>query len=161
MTEKTEKPLTEKPAAEKNPVPLCKMPERVLKQEDVAATNWRVTAPAGATVEAMLNPASWVHMARRLSPRDRIEVMPEDGAWMADFVVLYKDTVGASLFLLQKWDLTKVTVESKDDYFVKWQSPATKYAVFRASDKTVVKNGFETEAQAQEWKLTNLVKKAA
>lgn len=139
--------------------PICKMSERQIKEADVLHNRFCVTPPAGTSIEALQNPASWVHLARKLAPRDRIEAMPECGTWMAEFLVMHKTDIGATVVLLHKWDLAKVEIDDKSAYEARWHSPATKYGVFRTSDNECLKNGFETKALAEAHILENFTGK--
>lgn len=130
--------------------PLCKMSERQFREADVVHNRFCVTPPAGTPVEALLNPASWVHLARKLSPRDRIEAMPECGSWLADFVVLYKTDIGATVHLLKKWDLTSTIPEIDEEYEVVWKGPAIKWCICRKSDGEYLRKDFETQEKAME-----------
>lgn len=144
-----------KESPSKNTPALCKMSERQIGQMAEVRNAWSVTPPAGTKVEALENPASWVNLTRFLRARDHVEAMPEDGAWLAEFVVLQKTAIGATLFRLNYWDLSDTDVADTSEYFVKWRGPAAKFSVMRESDKAVLKDGFDDKGDAERWMVDN------
>lgn len=155
-TEVLEKP-TQKPTQKdpKKKTPFCRISERMIGQADEVRNFWCVTPPAGTDPKSLENPASWVNLARFLKARDRIEAMPEDGAWTAEYVVLHKSPIGATVFCLNHWDLEGANVADASDFEVKWGGPAVKFRVLRVSDGEVLKSGFDDKEVAAKWMADN------
>lgn len=122
-----------------------------------------VTPPVGTKREEMLEPIFWSHVARRMKPMTEIRAMPRDGAWYGIYLVIYADHLQAKLKEIGFWDLDTLSEpESEtDEYDVKWISPPVRFGVIRKSDKSVIKDKFQTKEQAYAWKNQNLPSKAA
>jgi hypothetical protein len=121
---------------------------------------YTVTAPVGTTREAVLMPAFWTHVAKRMVAMSEIRIMPLDGAWYGIYLVLYADAIQAKLVELSFHDLGGVAVDAGGEFYVKWGSPAVKFRVLRTSDDSVLKDGFDKKEQAERWMVDNL-KRAA
>lgn len=115
---------------------------------------YAVTVPAGVKSEDLTHPDAWMHVAGKLRKFDRIEVICEDGTWFAEFIVLASSKTWARVTELRHVDLTAEVAQAAvvpDELFVKWGSPQTKFRVIRRNDKAVLKDGFDTKADADAW----------
>lgn len=63
-------------------------------------TVYAIDPEHGTTVEDMLKPAYWAHVAAKLRPSDRIEALAEDGSWMAVFHVVAQGPNWAKVVLM-------------------------------------------------------------
>lgn len=122
-----------------------------------------VAAPGvGHTMEHMLSPAYWAHVAPKLKPWDRIEVRAEDGTYYAELLVLACDRTWARMHVL-RWDdlstqdvsLTEAAAASTK--FELAHSPNRRWHVIRKSDRQVMHENDQTRADAQLW-LTEYLK---
>ena len=140
-----------------------KLNEAAMQAGDYMRNFWCVTPPAGTKPEDLLGEEIWIHVARKLRPRDRLEVMPEDSAWLAEYVVIHVSSTGATVQMLWTKDLDSVKANrlDMDDYEIEWSGIATKHRVIRKSDRTVMKDGLLRREDAVTWVTTNLVNKAA
>ena len=72
------------------PVPAVRPNRKLLESQFADADNCRrdvvITPEAGTTLDEMLNPLFWAHVAKKLKAWDRIEVRPADGAWWAELI---------------------------------------------------------------------------
>lgn len=124
-----------------------------------------VHTPAdGVTVDDLLEPGYWSAIAGRLGFGDRMEVLPKNGAYHAELVVLDKGATWAKMGLLRstlfnkKANTTQVVnpvetpvEKSAGGTYVKWSSPHTKYRVHDEKTKEVLKDGFVTAEAAKIW----------
>lgn len=122
-------------------------------QDAPVARNVFVAAPAAGTkIEDMLKPEYWAHVCRMLHVSDRIEAVPEDGEWFAEFYVCDTGLNRASVVLLRKHNLHSEELPViAADYEVKWKGQSMKWTIIRISDKAVVKDGFSAKGDAEFW----------
>lgn len=120
------------------------------------AEQWRqdfvVHVPEEHTVEDLLEPAYWAHVAgaRAMQRFDRIEARAETGEWVADLLVVSAGRNWANVKLLATHDMTatasKATPEAR--HTVKLRGPH-KWCVMRISDGAVIQQGLETKQAAE------------
>lgn len=103
---------------------------------------------AGTGVEDLLRPDFWANIAEQLKPGARIEVMPIDGAYFAELLVLSSNRNAAVVVPLRVVDLvaTVAITESGEDpeYSVKFRGPR-KFCVIRNSDGQPVIEDIDTK----------------
>lgn len=117
----------------------------------------RVIAVAGTTLEQILNPEYWSHIAKnRLRIYDLIEVLVEDGSAYYELLVVSVGRTEAHVALKLQMDLQTVAqgALSPSDYSIKWSGPHTKHRVLRGTD--VIKDGFESKEYAEQWLKNHL-----
>jgi hypothetical protein len=112
--------------------------------------------PADLSFDEVLKPAFWTHVGQMLKPWDRIEVRPEDLAYVAELVVVDAGPMFAKVALLSKQALE---VKSEAAGALEIEFAAGKHRVRRGSD--VLKDGFATKKDAQRWVDDYLSAKAA
>lgn len=98
----------------------------------------RVMLPAGIPFENLTNPFFWSFVAKRLSAFDSIEVIPEDGSWIAEFYVVQVGDNWARMALKSKTILESVATEETEipqDYEVKFQGPVIGWGVLRKGER--------------------------
>jgi len=111
--------------------------------------------PAGHTLEHMLQPAYWAHVAPKLAPWNRIEVRAEDGTYFGELLVLACDRTWARMHVLRWDDLTTQDVSMTEalatsGYEIK-HNPNMRWHVIRKSDRQVMHKDDQTLADAQTW----------
>lgn len=114
------------------------------------------TVPAGTTPEQVLNPDYWAHVAARLRPLDRIEVRPEDLSFLMDLVVVSANRLQARVVQLSLATTDPVQPEEMEsppdaEHEVKWGGVRARFRIIRLHDKSVVRDGFETKAAAEQY----------
>lgn len=128
------------------------MPERV-GLADAKRHDWVVDAEYGVTLEEVLQPSYWSHVAPRMVPGDHIEVRAEDFSWVAYLIVHFAERTYANVVvdrvvtIDKAQDLPAVSIKHK----VEWNGPHHKFAVIRISDSQMLQSGFTTRGLADEW----------
>lgn len=126
-----------------------------LKPRGYFSADYQVVLDTAVTLEDALEPEFWRHINSHNPPRlrrfDRIQIIPEDGSFVADLIVLATGKGFAKLAVLNK-----VVLECDSDEpielrstEVKWRGPALKYVVERKSDNNRLKTGFDTRGEAE------------
>lgn len=116
----------------------------------------------GVPYAAILNDPSFLsHVASRLRPFDRIEVIAEDGSYFAELLVRSAGRQHARLVELNKVDMEPLQAEVDPRFSVVYAGPHRKNAVVRLRDKTTLKDGFDTAEDANAWLLANVKTLAA
>lgn len=109
----------------------------------------------GTTIDDMLKPEYWAHVAAKLRPTYRIEANAEDGSFFAEFIVRDAGRTWAKVVLLrQKFfdDGADILSESAaPDFVINFRVGPQKWRVQRKSDKEVIRHGFATRAEAETW----------
>lgn len=121
-----------------------------------ARNAWHQTVPLDTTIEDLIKPSFWAHIANKLQPADRIEVDFEDGSWLADIRVNERDATWAKIQVLNQAGKVAVASgdapdEPEDDYKVEWSGRHTKYRVVRLSDKAVLQTMLPSKLDAEVW----------
>ena len=131
-----------------------------LKLAEHARQLHRVSPDEGTTFNEVLEPAYWVHVGSKLIVGDKVEIMPKDGAWYAEAVVVSCSRVHARIapvvykqFFEQKAPAKEG--DSKEPLEVSFKGPQRKWSVIRTKDKTYVKEGFDTREDASAWMKAN------
>lgn len=119
-----------------------------------ARRDWIVDAEEGTTVEDILKPGYWAHVASEFTPFDHVEVRLETGEWVAELIVVNSGRNYANVHLIAKHELTLlegVAEPKSSDHEVKWKGPHLKFCVIRKSDSAPVQQGMETKEAAYAW----------
>jgi hypothetical protein len=132
---------------------------------EFANNDHRVTVEQGVTMEDVVKPDFWAHVAPKLRPYDEIRLCTDDGMFYARLLVLSVGRNWAKVFTLEVHELTTKDVdmsqaEAFDGYEVKYRGPHCKFSVVRKSDSEVVKEGLGTKSEAHAW-LADHVKQTA
>jgi hypothetical protein len=121
---------------------------------EFARTVYSVSVPSGTTVAEMLEPESWMHVASKLRPTDRLEIVPEDGAWFAEVFVVSAGKNWAKVQPLRVIELREVEqrpADIKPEFEIKYGSAKTKFRVIRLKDNQIVRENFADYAAAAHW----------
>jgi hypothetical protein len=113
---------------------------------------WVVNAEQGTTVNDVLEPAYWAHVAQRLRPYDHIEVRIDTGEWLLSLLVLGCDRNWAKVHVLHRYELEKAETDmpKAKKHRVEWKGPQLKWCVIRNSDNEIIFKEMEkAEAHAQ------------
>lgn len=128
------------------------MPERFGEAESMRH-DYVVNAPVGVTLEQVMDPSYWAHVAKEMVPFDHVQVRAEDGSWVAYLVVVSAERNYAIMHLdrVLKLDQTPdVPVESAK-HKVEWKGPHHKFCVIRIADSAMLQSQFKTKGEANDW----------
>lgn len=119
-------------------------------EEAVAARNiWQVKPEIAAEIEDLLDPNYWAHVARRMRAGDRIEAVPDDRHYYAEFFVLAASTNWAKLILIRKVTLIKDNAPiEKAGYIVKF---AGKHKWRVEKDGEILSKNHDDQKSAAAW----------
>lgn len=120
-----------------------------LKQASYARNEFHVTTGAGSTIDELLNPLVWAHVANQMKKFDLVEVVCEDGSYYAELLVTKAKGPEIALAILRHVNLAETDTSSADlgDYEVKFRGKA-KWSIVRKNDKVVIKDGFDSKDAA-------------
>lgn len=128
---------------------------------DVNHRRYGINLPVGVSVDDALDPEFWAHVGKKLRPLDTIRLQAADRTFIAETVVISAGPGFAKLKLLAKYELVAdvAALEAEESgesaFTVKWDSPSTKWAVIRKSDKVKLRDGFATKEDAQSFALNH------
>lgn len=133
-----------------------------IKNGEYARQVHRVTPEAGTSLEEVLEPSYWANVAAKFTQGDKVEILPEDGAYYAEALVVVCSRIHAKLQLLlhkQFHEQEKPAAKEnkpKDPFEIAFKGPQRRWSVIRTSDLTYVKEGFGDKEAAQKWLEDNL-----
>ena len=132
-----------------------KILQQQIQQAEFARTVWVVKPEPGVTLEQLLQPEAWAHVAKSLKSRDLIDVYPVGNEWYAELFVRSADSNEVKVAVLKHhiFDDVKTVVDSAVE--VKHRGEAKKWSVLRKSDKAVLVEGLETRGAAEDWVKAN------
>lgn len=110
----------------------------------------------GTTLEDMLAPEYWSHVAKNFKPGSRIEVTAEDGSWFAELYVRRASANAALVVVLRHYEFTSSKAAQPEaasehtDFTVKFRGGAG-WSVIRNSDKAIMFENGKTREQAESW----------
>ena len=112
-------------------------------------TVWFAQPEPGTTIEEMLKPSYWAHVAKAIKKGDRIEITPTNGEWFAELYV--RSTTGASVYVFK---LRYVEFGAKliiDEGIEVKHRGAAGWSAVRKSDKKVLVEKAETKEDVEQW----------
>ena len=126
----------------------------IIDESTYARTIWCVKPEISVTVKDMLSPDYWAHVARSMRAGDRVEAIPDDRHYFAEFFVLAASTNWAKLILLREIPLIKDNEEVQTDGFAVKFAGAHKWRVTRG--KEILSKGHDDKDSAAKWLADNL-----
>lgn len=113
---------------------------------------WFCEAADGVTLEDVQKPEFWAHVASKMTPFDRIEVVAVDGTWAADLMVLATGRTAAKVKPIHVYDFDggysdMSTVNTTHE--IKHRGPR-KWSIIRSKDSAIIKEGINTREEAQQ-----------
>lgn len=131
------------------------LPAGRFQPAEYARVIYQAVPEHGTTIEQMMAPDYWAHVAAKLKPTHRIEVMAEDNSFFAEFIVLDAGRTWAKVDLLRHKVLgdgqAEIGRSGPDGCYVDFRVGPKKWRVMRVSDKTELRSGFETKGDAEAW----------
>lgn len=125
-----------------------------LKQAEQYCTAYAAVLPHDQSLDDALNPEYWANVAATLRQHDTIRIIPEDGSYFAELLVLDAARGYAKVKILRHVLLDEPVGDAEApliDLFVKWDGPHNKFTVIRKSDGEKLKTGFVEKTSAQRW----------
>jgi hypothetical protein len=125
------------------------LPANGLSAAEYIRREWRITVDPATTLDDMMNPGYWAHVAAQLRTGDEITAVAEDNSFYAKFFVRFARRLEASVSLIQHVELeaVAVTTELASEYSIKFRGQRSKFTILKG--KEVLRDGFETENQAK------------
>lgn len=116
----------------------------------------RIMVDVDIIFEDILQPEFWTHAVKGLRQYDRIEVVSVDGRFFGEVLVVAILSAGAIVKQINYVEFVKaeapaVKKEEVKPYTIQYKGNINKHSIIRTADKVVIKDGFDTKAQAQEW----------
>ena len=125
----------------------------LLKMAEHTRNVFTIVIPPGISLQSVLRPVYWAHVAQHLKPYSRVECRAADNKWLADLMVASAGKQEASMWVLNYVDIeAQAKKGSVDDseYRISF-APRQRWRVIRASDGMVVHKDCATEDEASEW----------
>lgn len=125
-----------------------------IEESTYARSIYQVKPEISATVKDLLEPDYWAHVAKQLRAGDRIEAVPDDRHYYAEFFVLAASTNWAKLILLREVTLIKDNEKTVTDGFEIGFAGPHKWRVTMGSD--VISKGHDDKDSAAKWLAEHL-----
>jgi hypothetical protein len=131
-----------------------KVEKRVIKPTNIdiseySRTVWQVKPAIELEIEDLLKPDYWAHVAIKMKPGDRIEAIPEDKHYFAEFFVMACASNWAKVKLLRIVTLIEENDATEiDGYTIKWAGPHDKFRVL-AGNEVISKGHADKESAMQ------------
>lgn len=135
-----------------------------LNTREYCEPQWSAKIPHGVSLEAIQKPIYWKHFAKQIKPGDLIIALWEDLSQEAEFRVRSVNDQEVHVALrLHKSYQSSAPVKSHA-YEIKWRGPNGKdgkWGIVRKDSGDLIKGGFDSEDQAQEYFQANMMEAAA
>jgi hypothetical protein len=134
------------------------LPPNRLQRAEHYCVHYAVVLPGGVLLDTALMPEYWAHVGRQLRRHDMVRIIPEDGSYFAEALVLDAGSGFAKVKLLRRESLEETSEETGDlvTLFVKYNGPHDKWTVIRKSDGEKLKTGAAEKADAERWMSDHL-----
>ncbi len=122
-----------------------------LKQADVVRNVWVVVPEHGFSMEDILEPGYWAHVAVEFRQYDRIEVQSEDASVWAELLVVAAGPTWAKVAPVRFVELGRDTDIPESEYeglIVQFRGPIEKWCVQSKDDRRVLFNKLESREEA-------------
>lgn len=128
------------------------MPDRIGQSED-KERRFVIDIEYGVTLEQVMEPSYWAHVASQMQQFDEIKVRTEDGAWCAFLMVKYAERNYVSVVLDRVIHLDKeVEIPAQSEkHKVEWKGPRLRFCVTRIADQKRVKEGCLSRDEGLAW----------
>lgn len=125
-------------------------PSRLQRAEHYFAF-YAAAVPAELRLDDALKPSFWAHLGDRLRQHDTIRLIPDDGAYFAELLVLSAGRGFANVKLLRHIPLNEDELSEMvvpDELEVKYRGPHCRWSVIRKSDGHVLKEQLQEKGDA-------------
>jgi hypothetical protein len=128
-------------------------PQR-MQNAEYLRRDWVLTAEEGTTVDDVLDPSYWAHVAGQLTEYDRIEVRVDTGEYLLEMLVKQKGRNWAQVALLHHHDLVgdvKTGDVGGEEFEAIWKGPLLKWCAMRKADKQILEQKLGSREAAMAW----------
>lgn len=145
--------MTKNSKEEKDAIPARKIApvlQRDFKRESHAFTQYSTLVPAGTTEKDLTDPKLWAHVAASVKAFDQVRVVEENGAFLAELVVVIKLAHDVKMRVLHFHELDDVDYgqESESDKYKVMNRGAIGWCVVDVGTNINVARNLETQAAA-------------
>lgn len=127
-----------------------KLLQNRIKPAEFVRTVWGAQPEPGTTLEEMLLPEYWAHVAKTIKPGDRIDVTAADGSWFAELFVRGVTPNAVCVAVLREVRFNDSDAPATGGVTVKHRGGAG-WSVVRDKDKVVLFEGGATKEDANKW----------
>lgn len=132
-----------------------KLLEKSFMSAEFARQTFFASPTPGTSIDTVVQPEYWAHVARKMNPHDIIEVVPENGEYYARLIVLSVGKLWVKVQKLQYELLVsqkKESIGAAENFEPKWGGPVAKWRVIRKSDgEAISTDSFQTQEDAEKW----------
>jgi hypothetical protein len=141
--------MTDETAPAEQPRIARKITQDKIRQARGAFTLYSVQPYPGTTVEDVIKPDYWKHVAHNFKADDEIRMVPEDQSWRAHLYVTHAQHGEMFVQVLSHNNLSAMdpALLQTEEYEVKWRG-VKKFSVVRKKDNAVIKEDIATKEQA-------------
>lgn len=127
--------------------------ESRVKLAEYARQRHHVVPEDGTKFEDLLKEEYWAAVAYMFKPCDLIEVHAEDGSYYAELYVRACGRNWAKVAVINKVMLEPISAAkaTRPEFEAAWKGPSRKFSVVRVSDNEIIRDGFDTREQAEEY----------
>jgi hypothetical protein len=120
------------------------------KQAEYVRNSFRIVPQQGQTLQDIIQPGYWAHIAQFLKVGDHIEVFAEDQSYWAELLVVAAERTAASVQVLNQVEIQANSLPEAPapGYRVEWKGPQHRWSVIRIADGQYIKEGFDTKQAA-------------
>lgn len=121
---------------------------------------FRTVPPQGHSLDDVLAPNYFAHLAPKLKIGDRIEVLPETMEYFAELLVVRSERFTVHTALVNRVELAtpEMPVTELEGHTVQWKGPNRKWSILRGD--AIIKDSFTSRGDAQA-ALLDLLKRVA
>lgn len=122
-----------------------------MKIAEFARSEYVAYAEAGCSIETVLKPEYWAHVASTLRIGDKVEIECEDGSWEMELKVADVGVQSVKMRVKQRWEWTdeESSLANDDDpQYIYEFVPAHKWRVKRVSDGAIVQKHIQDKGDA-------------
>jgi hypothetical protein len=147
--------MSEAAVAVDKPAPAITLVEARMGLSESKRQDWVVDAEEGHTVEQVLDPMYWAHVAPKFTLYDRVEVRVDTGEWMLELIVIQTGRNFARVHVAARHDFTTspsaAAPKSSIRHKIEYKGTHKKHCVIRIADSALLQEGFQTRDMASEW----------
>lgn len=127
----------------------------MLSEADYVRQRLHIGTAEGATLDDLMRPAFWAHVAAQMRPGALIDVVDPAGSYDATLRVTETGEGWAKVRMLRLWTAEPAAAEEDHGARVEWGGPRHKWRVVRGSDNAAIHIGCATEDEASKWLAEN------